>query len=138
MVKQASEQPAAEDQAGGIAARDHAGDPGPGRVEPIPGKQGTPSTGVVITCPICAITTNDKVADHCHATGSVRDWVCRKCNAGLGMFLDNPEALRAAADYIERHRANPRSQLTFMRAEMERVSVRQIQRRASKALSQNP
>ena len=30
MVKQASEQPAAEDQAGGIAARDHAGDPTPG------------------------------------------------------------------------------------------------------------
>lgn len=35
----------------------------------------------------------------------LRDILCRKHNRGLGAFDDDPEMLRAAADYIERHRA---------------------------------
>lgn len=42
--------------------------------------------------------------DHDHATDQLRDLLCHRHNQGIGLFDDNPEWLRAAADYIERHR----------------------------------
>jgi hypothetical protein len=41
--------------------------------------------------------------DHDHATGEHRSMLCVGCNTALGLMKDNPETLRAAADYLEAH-----------------------------------
>lgn len=43
--------------------------------------------------------------DHCHASGRIRGIIAQDINLALGKFQDNPEWLRKAADYIEKHRA---------------------------------
>lgn len=55
-------------------------------------------------CAVCGSTVDLQV-DHDHATGAVRETLCRLCNVGIGHFFDSPELLRAAAAYIESHRA---------------------------------
>jgi hypothetical protein len=42
---------------------------------------------------------------HDHSTGVTRQLLCQRCNHGLGLLRDDPAVLRAAADYVERHRA---------------------------------
>ena len=42
--------------------------------------------------------------DHCHNTGKVRGLLCQQCNVALGMFDDNPELIRKAADYVESYK----------------------------------
>ena len=55
-------------------------------------------------CPICHLEKR-LVGDHCHASGEDRDAICSTCNAGLGMFGDDPETIKRAAEYLERWRA---------------------------------
>jgi hypothetical protein len=59
---------------------------------------------------LCAICRTEPAAhvDHDHDTGEVRELLCFNCNGGLGQFKDDPEVLRAAASYVERHRASRR------------------------------
>ena len=42
--------------------------------------------------------------DHCHVTGKNRGLLCWRCNSCIGRLEDSPDLLRAAADYIEKHK----------------------------------
>jgi hypothetical protein len=50
-------------------------------------------------CEICG-RIDSLHCDHDHGTGEHRGWLCNNCNAGLGMFADSPELLKAAAQYL--------------------------------------
>ena len=55
-------------------------------------------------CAICGSRKASKFGrlyiDHCHGTGKIRGLLCRNCNAGLGMFKDDPEIIMEAATYL--------------------------------------
>lgn len=56
-------------------------------------------------CPICDLADVALVDDHDHRTGFRRGLLCRRCNSGLGFFLDSTKLLRAAIRYLRFHRA---------------------------------
>jgi len=54
-------------------------------------------------CAVCKEASEKTLeVDHNHETGAVRGLVCHSCNAGMGSLRDDPELLRAAADYLEK------------------------------------
>ena len=55
----------------------------------------------------CAMPKCDRpptCIDHDHTNNKVRQLLCKGCNTALGIFKDDPEMLRDAADYVERYR----------------------------------
>lgn len=57
------------------------------------------------SCKICG-KNNDKVLDHCHSTGKVRDTLCRQCNMALGLFRDSVELIKKAEEYLLDHKTS--------------------------------
>jgi len=58
-------------------------------------------------CKICKIkltlsgtSVTRACIDHCHKTNIVRGILCQQCNKGIGHFNDNPELMKAGADYL--------------------------------------
>ncbi|WP_369333683.1 endonuclease domain-containing protein [Modestobacter altitudinis] len=58
-------------------------------------------------CAICGDQSPEHL-DHDHGSGKIRSLLCQRCNFGLGLYRDDPELLRAAADYVEEHRDEQR------------------------------
>ena len=54
-------------------------------------------------CAICDLPMGEPCVDHSHLTGKVRALVCHSCNLALGHMADDPDRLRAAAQYLEDH-----------------------------------
>ena len=56
-------------------------------------------------CAICEHLEPVLAVDHDHRTGKVRQLLCGKCNAGIGMLKDSLDVVLSAAAYLEKHRA---------------------------------
>lgn len=55
-------------------------------------------------CAICGKENKRRLCiDHNHKTEQVRDLLCDRCNTAIGQFEDDPELLKLAAEYLERH-----------------------------------
>jgi hypothetical protein len=61
-------------------------------------------------CAICNMHQSElKLAlciDHNHNSKEIRELLCHRCNAGLGMFKESKELLRKATEYLEKYTIN--------------------------------
>lgn len=55
-------------------------------------------------CAICLRPGEHWHVDHDHVTGKTRSLLCINCNMAIGQLGDDPDRIRAAAEYIEKHR----------------------------------
>jgi 5-methylcytosine-specific restriction endonuclease McrA len=42
--------------------------------------------------------------DHDHETGAIRELLCTTCNGAIGFLQDDPEIVRLAAEYLDKHK----------------------------------
>jgi len=55
-------------------------------------------------CGLCKLPLGeDAYLDHNHETGELREFLHRKCNAGIGFLGDSLKLCRLAAEYLEKH-----------------------------------
>ena len=62
---------------------------------------------VAILAPACCSACGareDLCIDHDHATGTLRELLCRKCNTVLGLSEDSPKVLMCLIEYLYKHR----------------------------------
>ena len=52
-------------------------------------------------CEVCGRGDLPICLDHNHVTGEVRGWLCRNCNAALGLLQDNKETLSKLISYLK-------------------------------------
>lgn len=52
-------------------------------------------------CAICRRTDVQLLTDHDHRTMVVRGLLCHRCNTGIGKFLDDPDLLLRAIEYLQ-------------------------------------
>jgi|ERR1700675_359087 len=53
-------------------------------------------------CAVCR-KRSTLVPDHDHDSLRTRELLCNTCNTGLGLFMDNPSFIEAAARYLRKH-----------------------------------
>ena len=51
-------------------------------------------------CPVCNMFTSYWVLDHCHNDDRFRGYICRSCNAGIGLLHDDPSIVTRALNYL--------------------------------------
>ena len=54
-------------------------------------------------CAICHSPPTPGISlhvDHDHGSGEIRGLLCVRCNSGIGLFRESPDALRHAAEYV--------------------------------------
>ena len=57
-------------------------------------------------CEVCGTTDRRLGVDHDHATLTIRGALCHNCNVAIGLAKENPQILRAAAEYLEKCKAS--------------------------------
>jgi hypothetical protein len=57
-------------------------------------------------CQVCGSSGSNRrlSVDHDHTSGKVRGLLCASCNFAIGNMGDDPDKLRAAANYLEETR----------------------------------
>lgn len=65
-----------------------------------------PEIGSQFHCPVCQKTTTvtkgrDVVLEHCHHTGTIRGYLCNRCNTGIGVLNDDENILKRAIRWIQ-------------------------------------
>ena len=72
-----------------------------------------PKTGSIFACPLCGSgfivqVTSRVVRDHDHESGNFRDFICERCNTGLGQFRNGRPYIKKASEYLAKHKRKKR------------------------------